>query len=1019
VKCIRIEHGSFKAKDDRNAGRYFLHRLSTNSTLDSTISVGSVAAGPQRASADILNEVYVAFLAHFKLSENHRENLRRRGLTDEVIDRNSYKTLPIHGRARIARDLHERFGDKLLRVPGFAFKQGDSGRYLTVFGPASMVVPVRDLSKRIVALKVRRDASAANGAKYVYISSTGNGGPGPGSPAHVPLFTSGPTELVRLTEGELKADVATTMSSLPTISIPGVSNWKVCLPILKELGAKVVRLAFDMDVWNKPSAAKPLSACAESVVAEGFAVELERWSADEAKGIDDLLASGKTAELLCGEAALLAVREILATATSDESPNPPNELDGLYEVLQSGGSEALFRDKAILKALVHLESEDSAQFAAIRASIKGQVSLRELDKALVPLRREQARARPPAVATTCPYRVVGGCIVREQLTNNGAVEIPLCNFSARIVEVISRDDGAEKTTAFGIEGIRADGRPLPRAEVLAEQFPRLEWATPVWQGMAVVYAGQGTRDHLRAAVELLSPDRVYRTEFMHTGWRKIQDTWHYLHAGGAIGADGPTEDVQVSLPEVLSEFNLPVPPVDKDLTVAVQASLKILSCLGPYRIVFPLLAAVYRSVLGDCDFSVHLAGPTGNFKTELAALAQQHFGHSLDARHLPGNWSSTGNAVEGIAFAAKDALLVVDDFAPTGSTHDVQRYHREADRILRAQGNLAGRLRMRADSSIRPSKPPRGLILSTGEDTPRGQSLRARLLVVEISPGDVNVQHLTDCQKDAANGLYAQALAGFLRWLAARYGEIHDRLRQEHAELRDRAPADGQHARTPALVANLALGLRYFLEFALQVGALDADDADHLWKVGLRTLAETAAEQASHIIESEPTVYFLRLLSAALASGRAHVASPEGTEPASPEAWGWRAGGHTQAGDGFGESATIWIAQGRRIGWLDEHHLYLEPEAAFAEAQELSRHQGESMPISPRTLHKRLFERDLLAEVERHGAKTRYTVRRTLEGRRQEVICLGPDSLSAPASAPSAPKCANAQKTNGTQQHTS
>src|SRR6185436_13476176 len=112
----------------------------------------------------------------------------------------------------------------------------------------------------------------------------------------------------------------------------------------------------------------------------------------------------------------------------------------------------------------------------------------------------------------------------------------------------------------------------------------------------------------------------------------------------------------------------------------------------------------------------------------LAALAQQHYGAGMDSRHLPASWSSTGNSLEGLAFAAADALLVVDDFAPGGTTADVARMHREADRLLRAQGNRSGRMRMRADATLRPPKPPRGIILSTGEDVPRGQSLRARLL---------------------------------------------------------------------------------------------------------------------------------------------------------------------------------------------------------------------------------------------------------------------------------------------------
>src|SRR5262249_18416714 len=121
------------------------------------------------------------------------------------------------------------------------------------------------------------------------------------------------------------------------------------------------------------------------------------------------------------------------------------------------------------------------------------------------------------------------------------------------------------------------------------------------------------------------------------------------------------------------------------LVAAVRASLALLD-LAPDRLSFPLLAAVYRAVLTAADFSLHLMGQSGEFKSEVAALLQQHSGAGLDARHLPGSWSSTGNSLESIAFTCKDALLVVDDFAPHGNAADVSRLHREAERLLRAQG---------------------------------------------------------------------------------------------------------------------------------------------------------------------------------------------------------------------------------------------------------------------------------------------------------------------------------------------
>jgi hypothetical protein len=1009
---MRIEAGCFRSKEGQDGSRVYLHRLADGlrSEADLTPRLGPEA---KRADPDTLHAVYTALLSCLVLSKAHREALRGRGLPDDGIDRAGYCTLPGQGRTRFVHNLSERFGDKLLRVPGFIVKEGRTGPYLTLRGPAGLLVPCRDRAGRINALKVRRD-DASEGGRYVYISSTGHGGPGPGAPVHCPAGMTQAAELVRLTEGELKADLIQALTGLPTVSVPGVNSWRPALAVLQELGCKSVRLAFDMDAWDKPAVARALSACAEVLAAEGYAVELERWDTGDGKGLDDLLASGKSPELLRGEAARTAIQEILAAATAGETSAPPDELARLVDILHSGGPEALFRDKAILQALAQVEVDDPAQYAAVRASLGGRVRLRDLDKALNPFRLEHARNKPPAVEATGVYRVAGGYIVRERQTQDGVVEVPLCNFAARIIEVVTRDDGAERTTVFGIEGSRSDGRPLPRAEVPAREFPRLEWVTPAWQGEAVVYAGQGTRDHLRAALELLSPDRARRTEFLHTGWRLIGEAWYYLHAAGAIGPAGLAADVAISLPDALTGFALPAPPTGQELAAAVRASLGMLDGLAPDRLAFPLLAAVYRAALGDCDFSVHMAGPTGVFKSELTALGQQHYGPGLDARHLPGSWSSTGNALEGVAFAAKDALLAVDDFAPTGSTHDVQRLHREADRLLRAQGNRAGRLRMRADATLRAAKPPRGLILSTGEDTPRGQSLRSRLLVVEVSPGDVNTAWLTACQKDAAAGRYAQALAGFLYWLAPQYADVRGRLLQEQAELRDAANADGQHARTPGIVADLALGLRYFLEFARQSDAVSLSETAALWERGWNALTEAAGEQATHISAAEPTNLFLRLLLSALGSGRAHVADPEGQQPRDAASWGWRL-----KPIGTGEQAREeWQPQGKRIGWVEQDRLYLEPDAAFAEAQRLAGEQGDSLPVSARTLNKRLFERGLLAAVETHGGKTRYAVRRTLQGQRREVICLRADALSPPASAPSAPSAPDSRGNQTAEQRT-
>lgn len=347
------------------------------------------------------------------------------------------------------------------------------------------------------------------------------------------------------------------------------------------------------------------------------------------------------------------------------------------------------------------------------------------------------------------------------------------------------------------------------------------------------------------------------------------------------------------------------------------------------------------------------------------------------------------NALEELAHAAKDILLTIDDFKPTGSSYDVQAYHRKADRLLRAVGNHSGRQRMNRDGKLRPERRPRGLVLSTGEETPRGESLQARLLTEEIGYGDIDSGRLTIAQKDAAAGRYAAAMSGYLCWLAGRYAEMRFRLTKEREALRDRALAEvGKgHARSPGIMADLAVGLKYFLDFAVEVGAITTEERSALAQRSWAALGKAVAAQAANVVAAEPTSVFLRLLSAAVASGRAHLAGPDGNEPAEPQAWGWR---QVEQGSGV-HARSEWRPQGRRLGWVEvgmagSEQIYLEPESSFAEVQSLARDQGESFPISPRTLHRRLNDKRLLASTD--SKREVLTVRRVLEGQRRSVLHL-------------------------------
>jgi hypothetical protein len=436
---------------------------------------------------------------------------------------------------------------------------------------------------------------------------------------------------------------------------------------------------------------------------------------------------------------------------------------------------------------------------------------------------------------------------------DGTVEVALANFTATIVTDVIEDDGVECERRFELEASLAGRKD--RFTIPASRFQGMGWVTEQLGAEAIVAPGFTIKDHARAAIQHHSHGIEKKRVYTHSGWRQIDGDWLYLHRGGAIGAAGAVDGVDVQLADPLRHLELPTGAGEDELREAVRASLDLLK-VAPDTVTFPLLSAVYRAPLGDCDFSEHLAGPTGAGKSELAALAQQHYGSGFDARNLPGSWLSTGNALEAIAFAAKDALLVVDDFAPTGSDYDAQRAHREADRLLRAQGNRAGRQRLRPDATLRMVKYPRGLIVSTGEDVPRGQSLRARLFIMEVEPDAVDWQLLTSCQTQARTGVYAQAMAGYLSWLASRYSELRRRLPNTLAQLREAARVGSQHQRTPVIIANLALGLRYLLVYAQDVGVITVDEQHDLWRRGWHALGAVCTTQATQQWANEPAHRF-------------------------------------------------------------------------------------------------------------------------------------------------------------------
>lgn len=571
---------------------------------------------------------------------------------------------------------------------------------------------------------------------------------------------------------------------------------------------------------------------------------------------------------------------------------------------------------------------------------------------------------------------------------NGKVYLPpdgrlLTNFPVQITESIELDDGTSETARrLTIEATVA-GR-TKTVSIPASDYARMDWVLDRLGPRAILEPGPKAKDAIRYGIQTVS-DPTERQVYAQTGWRQSGGGHTYLHAGGGIGPDGVVTGVATDLSGALAGYVMPDPhprpplaapgsqiiPSFRPPTHAedVRVSLAAIA-VGPDRITVPLLATAYRAPLGGLDFGVGIVGTTGLGKSELAALVQQHYGAGMTARALPGNWSSTANAIGELMFRAADAPVTIDDYVPHGSPATQERLAETADRVIRGSGNGAGRQRSNRDGTLRDDHPPRGLPVMTAEATPPGQSLRARMIPVPVGPGDVRWDRLTAAQDAAANGVYARALAGFLSWVAARHDDLWAERPGWIAAQRDKVSTS--HRRSAANIASLAWGWEVWMRYAVDVGAVTEDEraewdqrADAAWRAAAEAATASYADQS-------PERRYLALLASALGSGAAHVAAMDGTAPVpTPQPWGWR-------WRGAGEYSH-WEPQGTRIGWTDAEHAYLDPEVAY----DVATRTGD-LSADLETLRRRLREAGLTPEQD-----NRYRV----EGGRRRLLRLDATSL--------------------------
>jgi len=531
-------------------------------------------------------------------------------------------------------------------------------------------------------------------------------------------------------------------------------------------------------------------------------------------------------------------------------------------------------------------------------------------------------------------------------------QTPLCNFICWPIREILKDSGNGTPERYlELQGLLQDGSSLPPKKISLNDFLEKpnSWPGLTW-GVKPALKPYMEKE-ARYAIHEMARGISETTIFTHIGWRKINGSWIYLHAGGAIGPG--SEAVEVEINERLKQYSLP--KETGDIKEALKASLSLLE-IGPKKIMYPLLASVYLAPLCEPlrqagiepSLLSYIWGPSGTKKSTLIALLLCHFG-SFDPKGLPASFRDTANSIEKLAFLAKDTILPVDDLYPAREPKEQAKQEGVLEHLSRGQGDRTARGRMKADTSLREGLPPRGLALCSGEVMHLSGSSLARAFIHKLQKGSIDLKKLTQAQSQ--QDLLSHAMRGYLEYLAPQMEDLPGQEKEAFMHLREeafkKATIKTRHSRLNEAISHLHLGLNSFLSFVVSQGALTQEEGKKLLQEAWEIFNQLADEQALQEQAGEPSKKIAEASLELEAQGRIYWADMEDTP-------------------GF-------LANSVKVGWKDEGKgiFYTNLGTLFKEVNQHLRGQGEYLSLSKADFISYLNQRELLVEKDKATNQSR------------------------------------------------
>lgn len=410
-------------------------------------------------------------------------------------------------------------------------------------------------------------------------------------------------------------------------------------------------------------------------------------------------------------------------------------------------------------------------------------------------------------------RQVGAYVVLE----NGEVYYggqPIMNGAVRLTGADVVNDKTEYTCEVFIKG------EPHQYTVLASEYFSGTWLynIPLFHLQSQVKMSD-VRDYLSGLVEFLNKDRVIE-HVEKPGWQDVDSKLAYVTPEGVLGTNNHRiisdhgQQFGEMDPRLIGQIGPFLDMVKLTPNSGVAAIIALYTVLGFLREIFKRAGMAPKFIL-------FVLGPSGSQKTSLALAMTQ-----IERTDSPAfTMDATRSGLECGFKVYKDAIMLIDDLAPSEITEIRRKRQNNLEAITRSFGDGTGKKRnneyLRQGQEISQYEAEGGAII-TGEYYAGCASSLARNLVLNLDKGVVDLALLTKIQNITPLGPF---MYGFLQWVEQNNTWLIDYIRKQMQEYRSSVQGKYTHARYSEYLAQLLTAADLLADYGNRTGQLSPEES--------------------------------------------------------------------------------------------------------------------------------------------------------------------------------------------------